>query len=119
MGNWFSGLMRSQEQHEAAELTEHARESGAESIGACRRGEKVRVCGTIRSVALRPMAKTPTLEAEIYDGTGHLTLVWLGRRRLAGVEVGRMVEAWGRVTCPHEEPVIFNPDYALLPTSVE
>ena len=119
MGGWLAQVLRSQEQHEAAELTEHSRDSGAHEIGHCRRGERVHVCGTIRSVTLRPRAKTPTLEAEIFDGTGHLTLVWLGRRRLAGVEVGRMVEAHGRVTCPHGDRAIFNPDYVLLPKGAE
>ena len=119
MGGWLSHFTRSQEQHEAAELTEHARTSGAEEIGHCARGQKVHVCGTIRSVTLRPRAKAPALEAEIFDGTGHLTLVSLGRRQLAGIEVGRMVEAHGRVTCPHGSPAIFNPDYALLPAGAE
>ena len=114
MGGWMSRLLNSQEQHEAAELTEHARETGAEQICQCVRGRRVRVCGTIRSVTLRPRANAPALEAEIYDGTGHLTLVWLGRRQLAGVEVGRMVEAWGRVTFPHGDAVIFNPGYSLI-----
>lgn len=114
MGGWWSGLMHSQEEHEAEQLAERLEGSGADPIAGCQRGRPARVCGTIRSVAIRPRAKTPTLEAEVYDGTGHLTLVWLGRRHLAGVEVGRMIEASGRVTCPADRPVMFNPSYSLL-----
>ena len=66
---------------------------------------------------LRPRAKSPAVEAEVYDGTGHLTLVWLGRRSLRGVEAGRMIVARGRVTFPHGDPVIYNPEYELLPVS--
>jgi len=113
VAGWWSGLTRTREQAEAAELTEQVQATGAESIGTCRRGDQVRVCGTIRSVTLRPRANAPTLEAEIFDGSGHLTLVWLGRRRLSGVEVGRTIQASGRITCPHGEPMIYNPDYDL------
>ncbi len=113
MGGWLSSMMRSREQQEAIELTDQVSASGAEPIGECHRGERVHVCGTIRSVTLRPRANAPTLEAEIYDGSGHLTLVWLGRRRLAGVEVGRTIQAVGRVTCPDGQPMIFNPEYDL------
>lgn len=115
MGGWLSGLLRSQAQHEAEELTVQSTDTGADCIATCERGHQVRVCGTIRSVAVHPEATAPSVEAEVYDGTGHLTLVWLGRRRLAGLEVGRMIEARGRVTCPHGSPVIFNPDYTLRP----
>jgi len=116
---WLRGLLRSQEQHEAVELSEQAHERGAESIATCERGRYVRVCGTIRSVTLRPKERQPTFEAEVFDGTGHLTLVWLGRRSLAGVEVGRMIEARGRVTSPRNHPIIFNPDYELRPVGAE
>lgn len=113
MGGWLTSLLRSSEQQEAIELTDQVAASGAEAIGECRRGERVHVCGTIRSVTLRPRANAPTLEAEIYDGTGHLTLVWLGRRRLSGVEVGRTIQAVGRVTCPDGQPMMYNPEYDL------
>lgn len=115
MGGWLSGLMRSQEQHEAEELSGHAQESGAARICECSRGERVRVCGTIRSVAIRPQGNTPTVEAELYDGSGHLGLIWLGRRRIPGIEVGRMMIAEGRLTCPDGSTVIYNPEYQLLP----
>lgn len=115
LGGWLSGLTRSQEQHEADELSGHASDSGAEPICNCRRGEKVRVCGTIRSLAIRPRGNTPTVEAELYDGSGHLVLIWLGRRRIPGIEVGRMLIAEGRLTCPDGSSVIYNPDYELLP----
>ena len=39
------------------------------------------VSGVIRSVTLRPREGVPALEAELYDGSGALDLVWLGRRR--------------------------------------
>ena len=75
--------------------------------------------GVIRSVTLRPRETLPTLEAEVYDGSGHITLVWLGHRRLSGVDVGRTISAHGRVTCPQGRVAIFNPDYRLYPAPAE
>lgn len=73
------------------------------------------VCGTLRSVTLRPRAGVPALEAEMYDGTGSLSLVWLGRRQIPGVEPGRRVRVQGMVTDTHGRRVIFNPRYELMP----
>lgn len=119
MGSWLSSLTRSQDVHEAAELADRSVEYGAVPIAQCRRGEVVRVCGTIRTVAQRPRAKAPALEIEVYDGSGHVGVVWLGRRRIPGIDVGRMLVIRGRVTCPMGDPVIFNPEYELRPGPAE
>ena len=119
MARWWSSWTRSQEEVEAGELASQAHAHGAQSISACERGQFVSVHGVIRSVALRPLAKAPTLEAEVYDGSGHITLVWIGHRRLSGVDVGRPISARGRVTCPQGEATIFNPEYRLYPEPAE
>jgi len=119
VGRWWSSWTRSQDEVEAGELATQAHEQGALAIAACQRGQSVCVHGTIRSVTLRPRAKAPTLEAEVYDGSGLITLVWIGHRRLSGVDVGRPITARGRVTCPAGEPTIFNPSYRLFPEPAE
>lgn len=78
---------------------------------------KATVCGTLRSVTLRPRAGVPALEAELYDGTGALSLVWLGRRQIAGIEPGRRIRITGLVTDTQEQRVVFNPRYELIPAS--
>ena len=77
------------------------------------------VCGTIRTTTLRPRAGTPALVAEVYDGTGVLTVVWLGRRTIAGIEAGRRIRVRGRVAQRDGRPVVFNPRYELLPPAAE
>lgn len=77
------------------------------------------VCGTVRSVTLRPRAGVPALVAELYDGTGTLTVVWLGRRQIAGIIAGRRLRVHGRVAQRDGRPVLFNPSYELLPGGVE
>jgi hypothetical protein len=64
-------------------------------------------------VTLRPRGGVPALEAELYDGSGLITLVWLGRRRIAGIEPGRAIKVTGRVGVQDRMRVMFNPRYEL------
>ena len=50
--------------------------------------ERVQLRGTLRTVTLRPRGGVPALEAELYDGSGVITVIWLGRRRIAGIAPG-------------------------------
>jgi RecG-like helicase len=111
---------RSQAQVEAEELQEHVREgSGADvtPIQACTPGETVTVRGLVRSVTLRPRSTAPALEVELYDGSGTVSVVFLGRRRIPGVDAGRTMVVNGRLTCNTEHPTIYNPKYELKPSA--
>ncbi|MEZ5095239.1 MAG: hypothetical protein R2731_03450 [Nocardioides sp.] len=57
----------------------------------------------------------PALEAELYDGTGVVTLTWLGRRRITGVVPGRSLQVHGRIAVIDGQPIMFNPRYELMP----
>ena len=91
---------------------------GATAVSQCCKGEPVTVAGTLRAVTLRPRAGVPTLEAELYDGTGSVTLIWLGRRRIGGIECGRSLVARGRLTTHDGRPTLYNAEYELRPTLV-
>lgn len=112
---FVSGLSRTAA--EEKDLQQVAVETGATPINACRRGEVITACGVLNSVMVKPRAGVPTLEADLFDGTGHMTLVWLGRRQIAGIEAGRSLTITGRMTCMGDGSVttIFNPRYALRP----
>ena len=71
----------------------------------------------VRSVTIRPQGKTPALEIELYDGSGSVTVVWLGRRRIPGIDAGRTIVVRGRLTCNTDNPTIYNPRYELKPTA--
>ena len=73
------------------------------------------VAGTVHAVVLRPRAGVPTLEAELYDGTGRVTLIFLGRRRIRGIDAGRSMVARGRLTQHEGRPTLYNPAYELRP----
>jgi len=87
--------------------------AGATAVSKCQKGQPVCVSGTLRAVTLRPRAGVPTLEAELYDGSGTVTLVWLGRRQIAGIDPGRQLTVHGRLGCSDGRKVLFNPRYEL------
>jgi hypothetical protein len=77
--------------------------------------ERVVLRGSLRTVTLRPRAGVPALEAELSDGSGVITVVWLGRRRIAGIEPGRAIEVEGRIGAHEGSRVMYNPRYQLIP----
>lgn len=77
--------------------------------------EHVVVNGVLRTVTLRPRGGVPALEAELDDGSGVITVVWLGRRRITGVDPGRSVSVAGCIGRQGGVPIMFNPRYELRP----
>jgi ferric-dicitrate binding protein FerR (iron transport regulator) len=75
--------------------------------------EHVVVNGVLRTVTLRPRGGVPALEAELYDGTGSINVIWLGRRRISGISPGRAIRVEGRIGQQESERIMFNPRYSL------
>ncbi|AJE81767.1 nucleic acid binding, OB-fold, tRNA/helicase-type [Streptomyces albus] len=116
----FADISASQEDLESEELREDAAETaGCTRINDCRDRQIVTVTGTLRTVTLRPRAGVPALEAELFDGSAALDVVWLGRRSIVGIEPGRKLIASGRVSLSHGRRVLFNPKYELRPLGRE
>ena len=56
------------------------------------------------------------VKATIYvRGTGVLTVLWLGRRRIAGIAPGRVIQVTGRIGVHDGTRIMFNPRYELMP----
>ncbi|MBW3086157.1 hypothetical protein KEM60_02368 [Austwickia sp. TVS 96-490-7B] len=108
-------LARSPEQVDAEELSLHCAALGTTHISAVPNREVVEVSGELRSLTLPPRSTVPTLTAELYDGTGTMTLVWLGRREIPGISPGVRLRVRGRATYRKGSPTIFNPQYQILP----
>ena len=101
------------EELDAENLSGDAERSGAQRASECACGQEVTVLGRLRSVEYGPQDAAATLEAELFDGTDSVHLVWLGRRRIAGIEPGRKLLARGRVGEHNGHPAIYNPWYEL------
>jgi hypothetical protein len=98
---------------EARHLRSETVEAGCCPVADAQDRQLVSLHGTLRTVTLRPRGGVPALEAELYDGSGLITLVWLGRRRIAGIEPGRNLRVEGRIGVHDSTRVMFNPRYEL------
>jgi hypothetical protein len=98
---------------DAEELQEETAAMACLAVDCLVRGQVATVTGRLRSVVYNPRATLPTLEAQLYDGTSSVELVWLGRRRIMGIEPGRRLIAKGRVGVHDGHLAIYNPWYSL------
>ena len=106
-------LTASDSELDARKLQRDSAKCGAVPAGTCRRGQIVSVSGRLRTVAYTPRTNLPTLEADLYDGSDVVTLVFLGRRSIAGIEPGRQLTVRGRIAVRDDRKVIYNPYYEL------
>ncbi len=108
-----ASLGKSKSEQQAEALQGSVSEVGATPISRCVAGQESTVSGVLRSVTLRPRETVPAVEAELYDGSGQVKLVWLGRRQILGITPGRPIVVTGRITGNRADPTIFNPRYEL------
>lgn len=102
------------EQLDAEELTEETVNTGAQKAVDCQRGQEVTMVGTLRSVETNAKACAGGVKAELYDGTDAVTLVWLGQRRIPGIEPGRTLRVHGRIgKLDNGAKAIYNPHYEI------
>jgi hypothetical protein len=98
---------------DAADLSEDSERSGAQRAAECACGQEVTVFGRLRSVEFCPHDADASLEAELFDGTEGVTLIWLGRRRIPGIEPGRTLRVRGRLAVRNGRKVLYNPFYEI------
>ncbi len=102
-----------------AELESEQRQRAAEAVGATRIGELrdrewARLRGTITVLSMKPRGGTAWLEAEFSDGSGTITLIWMGRREIPGITAGRELIVSGRVSYVDGQRRLYNPLYELV-----
>ena len=81
-------LTEDPEQRDVEELTDEAALTGAQRAIDCQRGQEVTMVGTLRSVEMNAKGCAGGVRAELFDGTDTVMLVWLGQRRIPGIESG-------------------------------
>jgi len=75
--------------------------------------KRAHVTGNVTAIRPASMNTAPTLEVEIWDETGGVTLQFLGRREIAGLEVGSIMSAEGMVGEREGSLTILNPSYEI------
>jgi len=76
--------------------------------------KRAHVQGRVTAIRTSPTSQAPMLEVEMWDETGGITLQFLGRRSLAGLDVGSQLRAEGMVGEVDGLLTILNPNYELL-----
>jgi len=83
-------------------------------IGSVQWRKRAHVQGKVTSIKPAPSSAAPVLEIEVWDESGGITLQFLGRREIAGLEVGSELRAEGMVGEENGALKILNPSYELL-----
>ena len=110
----LAALRWSREDLDARDEAASASARGTVPIGDLTPRSPARGSGVLRAVTYRPATAKPVLVGQLFDGTGSVDLVWIGRRSIAGVTPGRHLIASGTVVAGRARPVIYNPAYELL-----
>ena len=89
--------------------------AGVSTIAEARMRSRASLQGRIEVLTLNPRGTNRWLEAELRDGTGAVTLIWMGRRRIPGLRAGRRISVEGMITEADGRRGIYNPRYTVLP----
>lgn len=121
----FSRTEKEAERRRAADTEAAFRELGAIAlegvapIGDARWRERIKVAGRVKAMRVQPWAdQVASLELTLADGTGGITVVFLGRRKLGGIDLGTHLVAEGTTSEHNGLLTMLNPSYQLLPHQV-
>jgi hypothetical protein len=101
----------------SADASEPAqRRGGAVPIGAVAWRQHVVVEGRVRTLRVQPLGNGSTLECVLEDDTGAISLVFLGRSKVPGIDIGSRLRAEGTAGEHRGRLALLNPVYQLRPS---
>jgi len=83
-------------------------------IGSITWRKRAHVQGRVSSIKSAPSGSSPLVEVEVWDESGGVTLQFLGRREISGLDVGSHLKAEGMVGENNGQLVILNPSYEII-----
>lgn len=111
-GKFFKRLSEDADVRRFEEVGRWANEiAGVVPIGVAEPRALVKVAGVVERLRVRPQKGVPAIEAVLVDGTGTCTAVWMGRRSIKGLELGRRMVIEGRLAQKDGDLQIMNPTY--------
>lgn len=109
---FFHRMAESDEQRYAEEIEAWASQiPGSVRIRDVVPRSRVKLAGVVRRITVRPLEGHESLEALIYDGTGDVTLVWMGRRSIPGLNLGTRLVVEGLVVEQRSKRRVVNPSF--------
>ena len=109
---FFRRMAESDEQRYAEEIQAWASKvPGAVSIAEAPLRSRVKLAGVVRRITVRPLEGSESLEALLYDGTGEVTVVWMGRRSIPGLDLGKRLVLEGLMAEQRSGRRVVNPTF--------
>lgn len=87
---------------------------GSVRIGSCPGRTQVKLAGVVKRITVIPIQGSESLEAVISDGTGEVSVVWMGRRSIPGLTLGTHVVVDGVVAEDRSGRKMVNPGFEFL-----
>lgn len=102
-------------QLDAERLVDRFAELRLQPLGELEARDRTKVCGEVKRMTIKPRSGIPSTEIVINDGTGDATVIFSGRRHVAGIEHGHCIIVEGVAYADANRLVFLNPKYSLLP----
>jgi RecG-like helicase len=113
---FFQRLQRDEGEQRAGTIKAWAEgQPGVSMIATVEPRSIARIAGVVETLRVRPRQGGHSFEADITDGTGIATAVWLGRRTVPGLSIGSRIVVEGRFGGERSRLQILNPVYEFTP----
>ena len=109
---FFHRMAESDEQRLREEIQAWAsRIPGAVAIAEAPTRTRVKLAGVVRRITVHPEHGLEALEALLTDGTGEMSVLWMGRRSIPGLTLGTRVVVEGVVGEQRQGRRMVNPSF--------
>ena len=109
---FFRRLAESDEERLGTEIRAWASEVPASvPIAEAPSRTRVKLAGVVRRITVHPEHGLEALEALLYDGTGEVSVMWMGRRSIRGLSLGTRVVVEGVIAEERQRRRMVNPSF--------
>jgi hypothetical protein len=112
----FNSKAKPMRELDAERLVDRFAELRLQPLGELEARDRTKVCGEVKRMTIKPRSGIPSTEIVINDGTGDATVIFSGRRHIAGIEHGHCIVVEGVAFADANRLVFLNPAYSLLPS---
>jgi hypothetical protein len=111
----FNSKAKPMRELDAERLVDRFAELRLQPLSELEARDRTKVCGEVKRMTIKPRSGIPSTEIVINDGTGDATVIFSGRRHVAGIEHGHCIVIEGVAFADANRLVFLNPKYSLLP----
>lgn len=116
---WFRGFLQRLGQSDEERLNEELQAfcdtvPGSVRISEAPLRKRVKLAGMVRRITVRPIEGFETLGVVLADGTGEVSVRWMGRRSIDGLVLGSRLQVEGVLGRELGELVMVNPTFEFV-----